>query len=279
MPKTALPSTPPAQTMESPSGVAVLDRAFSLLNAFGPADTSLTLAELAARTGLYKSTILRIAESLAGHRFLVRHADGRFQIGPAPLALGAIYQRSVRLADVVLPVMRELSQLADDGASFYIRVDDRRMCLHRVDSRHAVKDHVREGDILPLDRGSGGRVLTAFSDNANNKGTIAARIRETGYFISTGDRDAETFGISAPVFGSGARLVGVLTLAGPGFRMTEAKLMKLRAPLLMAAAQATLALGGDASILQRAASLARKRGPAAKPDTPQKTSRAKKDIP
>ncbi len=274
MPKTTS-SHRPVSDAETTSGVAVLDRAFSLLNAFGPADASLTLAELAARTGLYKSTILRIAQSLAEHRFLIRHEDGRFQIGPAPLALGAIYQRSVRLADVVLPIMRELSQLADDGASFYIRVDDRRMCLHRVDSRHAIKDHVCEGDMLPLERGSGGRVLLAFSGDAGKPGAIADRIRQEGYFISTGDRDAETFGISAPVFGPGARLVGVLTVAGPGFRMTETKLMELRAPLLTAAAQTTLSLGGDASFLQSAALLARKR----KADLPPKISRSKRTLP
>ena len=245
--------------MATASRVAVLDRAFAILNAFGPADASLTLAELAARTGLYKSTILRIAQSLAGHRFLVRHEDGRFQIGPAPLALAAIFQRSVRLADVVLPSMRELAALADDGASFYIRVDDRRMCLHRVDSQHAIKDHVREGDMLPLEHGSGGRILLAFS---GTRGAIYETIRREGYFISSGDRDPETCGISAPVFGAGDRLIGSLTLAGPGYRMTGAKLMKLRIPLLIAAAQTTLALGGDAGFLQNAIALARKRKPA-----------------
>ena len=244
-----------AKSVATASRVAVLDRAFAILNAFGPADASLTLAELAARTGLYKSTILRLAESLAGHRFLVRHEDGRFQIGPAPLALAAIYQRSVRLADVVLPSMRELAVLADDGASFYIRVDDRRMCLHRVDSRHAIKDHVREGDSLPLERGSGGRVLLAFS---GVRGALYARIRRDGYYISAGERDPETNGISAPVFGAGDRLIGAITIAGPGFRMTEAKLKKLRIPLLTTVVRTSQGLGANAAILQSAVVLATK---------------------
>ncbi|MBL8523461.1 MAG: IclR family transcriptional regulator [Betaproteobacteria bacterium] len=238
-------------------GVAALDRAFAILAAFGATDRGLTLAELANRTGLYKSTILRLAQSLIHHRFLARMEDGRFQIGPAPLALGAIYQRSVRLADVMLPAMRDLAAIADDGVSFYIRQGNQRMCLHRVDSRHAIKDHVREGDMLPLERGSGGRVLNAFS---GAQGAIHERIRRDGYFISTGERDAETFGISAPVFGPGQALVGALTSAGPGFRMTEARLMKLRVPLLEAAAGATLALGGDAGFLLAAARMARSPG-------------------
>ncbi|MFX7854014.1 helix-turn-helix domain-containing protein, partial [Acinetobacter baumannii] len=54
------------------SGVAALDRAFAILFAFRPGDYALTLAELAARTGLYKSTILRLAGSLIQHRMLYR---------------------------------------------------------------------------------------------------------------------------------------------------------------------------------------------------------------
>ena len=72
------------------SGVAALDRAFSILFAFRPGDYALTLAELAARTGLYKSTILRLAGSLIQHRMLFRLEDGRYQIGAAPLMLGAL---------------------------------------------------------------------------------------------------------------------------------------------------------------------------------------------
>ena len=240
-------------------GVAALDRAFAILAAFGPADRGLTLAALAARTGLYKSTILRLAQSLIQHHFLVRNADGRFQLGPAPLALGAIYQRSVTPAEVVLPAMRELAALADEGASFYIPVDDRRMCLHRIDSRHAIKDHVREGDMLPLERGSGGRILAAFSGAT---GAVYNRIRQEGFYISTGERDPETFGISAPVFGLGQVLAGAFTVAGPAFRMTEVRLMKLRAPLLDTAARTSLALGGDPAFLAAAAVAVRKRKPA-----------------
>jgi DNA-binding IclR family transcriptional regulator len=234
----------------SVGGVAVLNRAFAILNAFGKSDCELTLAELAVRTGLYKSTILRLTQSLIQHRFLLRLHDGKFQIGPAPLALAAIYQRSVRLADVMLPAMRRLASLADEGASFYVPVDDKRMCLYRVDSRHAIKDHVREGDVLPLERGSGGRIITAFSGAG---GKLNARIRQDCFYISTGERDAETFGISAPVFGINQILIGALTLAGPGFRMSESLLLKLRSPLLSAAANVTLALGGDANFLLAAA--------------------------
>ena len=71
---------------------------------------------------------------------------------------------------------------------------------------------VREGDVLPLRAGSGGRVLAAFS---GAEGEPYETIRRTYHFVSIGDRDPETAGVSAPVFGPGRALIGVLTLAGP----------------------------------------------------------------
>ena len=45
-------------------GVDSLERAFELLDAFRSAPGSLSLSDLAAKTGLYKSTILRLYVSL-----------------------------------------------------------------------------------------------------------------------------------------------------------------------------------------------------------------------
>ena len=147
---------------QADGGVAAVDRALAILGAFESGDMSLPLAELAQRTTFYKSTILRLAQSLIRHGYLQRLENGSYQIGPAPLMLAALYQRSLRLGDVVLPVMHELAEQTGESMSMYSRHGDIRVCLHRVDSKHAVRDHVREGDVLPLERGSGGRVLLAF---------------------------------------------------------------------------------------------------------------------
>jgi DNA-binding IclR family transcriptional regulator len=230
-------------------GVAALDRAFAILAAFNPDDQALTLAELATRTGLYKSTILRIAQSLLQHRFLQRLEDGRYQIGPAPLILGALYQRNLKLGDILLPLMRELGNACGESVSFYIRDGELRVCLHRVDSHHTVRDHVAEGDVLPLQQGSGGRVLSAFS---GQQGEPYDHIRRDCYSASFGERDPDTAGISAPVFGAGQRLLGALTVAGPSSRVDQAFIDKVRAPLLEIAIRATSALGGNTRTLEEA---------------------------
>jgi DNA-binding IclR family transcriptional regulator len=234
----------------SKGGVASLDRAFAVLGAFLPEDTGgLTLAELADRTGLYKSTILRLTDSMIQHQYLNRLGDGRYQVGAAPLLLAAHYQRSTRLGDVLLPILREIAQTSGESASFYVRRESVRVCLLRIDSNHNVRDHVLEGDILPLHRGSGGRVLMAFS---GARGALFDRIRNECSYVSAGERDPDTTGISAPVFGVPDRLVGAMTLAGPRFRFHEKMATKMRPVVLSAVLRATEALGGETGSLELA---------------------------
>ena len=234
------------------AGVAAVDRALDILAAFRPTDKALTLAELAQRTRFYKSTILRISQSLLRHNYLQRLDDGSYRIGPAPLMLGALYQRSLRMGDILMPLMHELADQTGESVSIYSRNGEVRVCIHRVDSKHAVRDHVREGDVLPLDRGSGGRILLAFG---GAKGEPYETIRKEYCYASVGERDSETAGVSVPFFGSGQVILGSLTLAGPRSRIDETFIANARALLLRASARATIALGGDASPIDAALAL------------------------
>lgn len=238
----------------SGDGVAALDRAISILGAFTPSDPSLSLAEIATRTGLYKSTILRICGSLLRGQLLERSDDGRYRIGQAAFRLGTLYQRSVVTADILLPIMRNLAELSWESVAFYVRSGEMRMCLYRIESKHPIRYTVREGDILPLAAGSGGKVLSAFS---GSPGVEYDSIRAAFFCLSVGDRDPETSGISAPVFSAGGVISGAITLAGPRSRVDREFLRRMIPHLLEAAASATRAFGNDASDLEQAAQGAR----------------------
>ena len=67
-------------------GVAAVERALAILDAFTDQDSELTLAELAKRTKMYKSTILRLARSLESCGYLMRAEDGTFRLGSRLLA-------------------------------------------------------------------------------------------------------------------------------------------------------------------------------------------------
>ncbi|HEX2009429.1 MAG TPA: IclR family transcriptional regulator [Roseateles sp.] len=199
--KAATPSL--AETQAAPGGVGAVDKALSLLSAFRPGDTALGLAELAERTRLYKSTALRLIASLEHARLLQRRADG-------------LYAASFSLEAEVLPVLQALVARTRESAALHVRQGEQRLCLYRVDSPQPLRDHLRAGDLLPLEQGAGGRVLLAFG---GARGKAHEQIRAQGYAELDGDRVEGLAGIAAPVFKLGGELVGALTLSLPSSRL------------------------------------------------------------
>jgi len=88
---------------EKADAVSAVDRALSILCAFGANDQSLSLAELSRRTGLYKSTILRHLQSLERRSFMIRATNGNYRLGPMLLQLGNAYLKGFNLEGVLLP--------------------------------------------------------------------------------------------------------------------------------------------------------------------------------
>jgi DNA-binding IclR family transcriptional regulator len=219
-----------ADSHAAPGGAAAVDRALTLLSAFRAGDTSLSLAELSSRTQLYKSTALRLLASLEHARLVQRLDDGGYGLGNEVARLNAVYAASFSLDRVVLPALRALVAATRESAAYHVvqgqGSEAVRLCLYRVDSPQPVRDHIRAGDVLPLNRGTGGRVLMAFGAkpaaaiNAKDK-SLYARIREQGYFSGIGDRLEGVAGISAPVFKADGSLAAALTLTMPSNRYSE----------------------------------------------------------
>lgn len=233
------PPEPDAATARG--GVAAVDRAVALLRAIALSEQACTLAELAAATGLYKSTILRLATSLEAAGLIARGRDGRFRLGAATAELGARFEHSIGPEETFLPLMRELAEHSGESVAFYVPAGSQRLCLYRVESHQALRYSVREGNLLPLDLGSGGRVLAAFQ---GAEGPIHDRIRADGHYHSDGERDPDVAGLSAPVFRAGGEIAGALTVAGPRQRLTPSRVRALLGPLTDRAARLTAALRG-----------------------------------
>jgi DNA-binding IclR family transcriptional regulator len=218
-------------------GVAAVERALSLLAAWREGEAALSLAELAARTGLYKSTILRLLASLERFRCVQRRPDGQWALGPMLFRWGMLYQRGLRLDAILPPALRRLADETGESATFWVREGGQRLCLFRADSPRAVRDHLLPGELLPLEQGAGGRVLLAFAAGPPPPGMDPV-------VVTLGERDPDMAALAAPVFGGGGALAGALALSGPRARL--APLAEGLKPALAAAAAAlTRRLGGD----------------------------------
>jgi len=77
---------------------------------------------------------------------------------------------------------------------------------------------MQPGDLLPLDRGAGGRILLAY---AGAKGAVYSKIRREQCVILVGDRVPELAGIGTPVFDASGAMAGAITLTMPAERLNR----------------------------------------------------------
>ena len=215
---------PAASATTADGGVIAVTRALQLLDAFGLGESRLSLAELSRRCSLHKTTVLRLARTLAQAGYMVQREDGDWRLGPSAGWLGARYQSGFDVQNVLEPALRELTQLTGESAAFYVREGSVRTCLVRVEGPQALRHHARMGEGLPLDKGSPGRVILAFS---GEPGEAYEEIRRRGYHWSVGEREQGVATVSAPVFGRSWRLLGSVCISGPASRLPPAKLEAL----------------------------------------------------
>lgn len=230
------PPTPDV-TFAPGDGVAAVDRALTIATVLAQSNTTMTLADLARQTGMYKSTLLRLLASLQRSGLVVHRSDKRYALGPLAFLFGRAFDQTYGLREGVMPALEWLVNHGTESPSFHVmHGKESRLCLFRIDSGHSTLDRVRAGDVLPLSKGAGGRALAAFAQGDTANAPLV--------FTSFGERDPLCGAVASPVFGPSGLLLGVLSLSGPLDRFSELAVQRMSGLLLSAAEMATRALGG-----------------------------------
>lgn len=227
-------------------GVAAVDRALAILGALESVTAPRTLSDLSRATGLYKSTILRIIQSLSDAGYVMRVEGTKYALGHAVMRLGIAYEAANPLRHTVLPVLRQLVDMGTESPSFHVRQSaEERLCLFRLDSNHSTLDRVQAGDRLTIRRGAAGKVLLAFETGEAGDGDEMQQIRDTCFAVSLGERDPICAGVAAPVFAASGRILGALSLSGPRERFRDGDIARMRTQLNDAARDLSRQLGGE----------------------------------
>ena len=192
--------------MNSISGVGVVDKAVGVLGALERGPQS--LAELVAATGLTRATAHRLAVALEAHGLVRRDEDGRFTLGLRLIGLGHAAAEAVPGWLDARPALAWLQDQTGESVQLYVRDHDVRVCVESLEAPHELRTIVPVGARLPLDRGSGGRVL---------RGGAA-----TSWTESVEERQPGVASVSAPVVDPSGRVVAAVSVSGPVDRTTRA---------------------------------------------------------
>ena len=222
------------------SNVGVLDKSVAILAALAE-EGPLSLAGLVDATGLSRPTAHRLAAALEAHRLVGRDAAGRYRLGLRLLGWAGAVRADLGLVEAARPVLEALRDETGESAQLFVRDGDRRLCIAASERPAGLRDTVPVGAVLPIDRGSGGKVLLAFGpDGAAGRHRAVdpaelEAIRRRGWAASVAEREDGVCSVSAPVLDSGGRVHAALGVSGPINRLGRQPQKLLATPVLAAA--------------------------------------------
>jgi len=240
--------------------VQSVDRAMLLLRAVAVADPEdSTAARLAEKCGLNRATAWRLLHTLEAHDMVTCSREtGRWSVGVAVTDIA----RSAGLDSLVTLTRPGLERLSlQTGETVGLAVWQQG-ALTYVDEvvPPAIVAATWLGRTVPLHATSTGKVLMAFGDlpavpstgrrrlerftdtTVTSRAALEeqlAQVRLRGFSTCRGELEDSAWGVSAPVKDRAGRLVAVLSIWGPGTRITDARLEVL-GPQVHAAASTLL---------------------------------------
>ncbi len=211
-------------------------KAIDILGTFSSSEPRLTLAEIARRRGLPKSTAHNLLNTLLAAGFVEKIDDDYYALGTAVVALTQAVRVNVELRDRAAPLLRKLAD--DCRESVYLTVLDKDHCLYiyAVESPKRLLARTAVGDRVPLHCTSVGKaILSSLSDQVVED--IVARVglpgftpttiteldalhvdlkltRTRGYAVDNGEHETGVYCLGAPIFNEHGKGVGACSISG-----------------------------------------------------------------
>jgi DNA-binding IclR family transcriptional regulator len=226
------------------ASVQTLDRAIAILDALARTGPS-SLADLVRETGLPRPTAHRLAVALEAHALVVRDRGGRFRLGGRLVGWGAAAGAGLSLVEPARAVLERLSAETGESAQLYVREGDQRVCVATHERPTGLRDTVALGAMMPLTKGSGGRVLLAWAadrDRFDVDAAVLSAVRAAGWAASVGEREPGVASVSAPVR-VGGEVVAAIGVSGPAERFAPDLGSHFVDPVVAAAADLSRARG------------------------------------
>ena len=157
-----------------------VDRTARVLLAFAGTSPDLGVSEIAAETGLVKSTVHRTLTALVDSGLVARDGrSARYRLGPRATELGMAALGTGDIRHLALPTLLELRDATGETATASLLVGRQRVYVAQVESHASVRMTVEIGARFPLYAGASGRAISRASATPSST-TTSPRSRSTG---------------------------------------------------------------------------------------------------
>lgn len=237
----------------APTGESSIARAARIIAAFTAEETSLTVSEIARRTGLHIATASRLIAELTTHGLLARGPGREVRVGVRLWELAARASPTTSLRDAAMPYLEDLHAVVGHHAQLAVLDGDDVLFVERLSARDAVINYSQIAGRLPVHLSSSGHVLLAYAPaevrervlrrpmrrytaaSITTPGQLEhawAAVRKQGYALLPGHVHEDATGIAVPVRDALNDVVAALSIIVPNDEHAHAGI-----PALLAAAR------------------------------------------
>lgn len=246
--------------------VQAMERGFAVMRAFSGVSRSLSISDVAQRTGLSRAVARRYLLTLCDLQ-CVQAQEGRFVLTPRVLDLGFAYLSATDVPNIAQPTMEKVVDELHESCSLAVLDGREILYIARVPAKRIMSINLSIGSRLPAHATSLGKVLLAhlppadldlylagpplqavtkntITDEAEFRKTLAI-VRQRGWALSEGEVEEGIRSISAPLWDRHGRVVTAINMSVHASRVTKAVMLKRHLPVLLEAARIiSTALGG-----------------------------------
>lgn len=251
-----------------------LERGFAVIKAFAGDAPSMTIVDVAERTGLTRAVARRYLLTLQALGYVTQKGHA-FSLTPRVLDLGFTYLARQGMAAHALPYMERVVEQLQEACSL-AALDGRDIVyIARVPSKRLMTINLVVGSRLPAHCTSMGKILLAsLSQDALaayfQQGPLERRtdrtvcdpaalqrelkaVRAQHWAIADGESEVGVRTAAVPVFDRDGHVQAALNVSGHSSRVSQKELRSLYVPVLQeAAAYISAALGANRLILRQA---------------------------
>ena len=257
---------PHSKTDSSPYRVHVLDRALSILRLLCERPGDRSLAEVCAGLKLHKSTGHRLLTVLEQNRFVEKSpSTGRYRLGLRLFELGSKAIASLDLREQSRPHLNTVLHETEETVHFCLFDQGEVLYIEKMEPQRSVRMSSSIGRRAPAYCTAVGKAILSELPGAEvdaivirwglrqmTKNTITTPealaaelkiIRERGFAIDDEENEEGVRCVGAAVRDYLGRPVAAISVSGPAFRISKARVLIIAKPVMRAAAALSAELG------------------------------------
>ena len=223
----------------------LLKRGIDVLEILEKSKGSLSSVEIQKILKIPKTTLYRILKTLIEKRLII-YENRKYKLGYGFLKFSKKILADISLREIVNPYLKKICEYTQETVELIIPDNDAILYIDKIESPQSIKLIAQIGSRYnTLHASAPGKILLAYDNKIfesffekkkiekitpktiTNKDRLKReieKIREIGWAYDDGEARIDVRRIAAPIFNYEGKLIGIIGIAGPSYRINDRKI-------------------------------------------------------